>query len=62
MLLKVFTQKNNSNETEYDSVEDPLSIHRIWSNETVLVLAIPSIVNGENVIIAPGQGKNQFKF
>ena len=46
-----------SNETEYGSVEDPLSMHRTGSNETALVLEIPSIINDEYVIIAPGQGK-----
>ena len=44
-----------SNETEYGSVEDPLSMHRTGSNETALVSEIPSIVNDENVIIASGQ-------
>ena len=46
-----------SNETEYGSVEDPLSMHRTGSNETALVSEIPSIVNDENVMIAPGQGE-----
>ena len=55
MLLKVFT-KNISTETEYGSVEDPLSKHRTGSNETTLVSEIPNITNDENVIIAPGQG------
>ena len=52
-----------SNETEYGSVEDPLSMHRAGSNETALVSEIPSIINDENVITAPGQGKkNSFNF
>ena len=46
-----------SNETEYDSVKDPLSVHRTVLNETALVSEIPYIINDENVIIAPGQGK-----
>ena len=46
-----------SNETEYVSIEDPLSMHRTGSNETTLGLEIPSIINDGNVIIAPGQGK-----
>ena len=46
-----------SNETEYGSVEDPLSMHRTGSNETALVSEIPSIVNDENVMIALGQGE-----
>ena len=46
-----------SNETEYGSVEDPLSMHKTGSNETALVSKIPSTVNDENVMIAPGQGE-----
>ena len=46
-----------SNETEYGSVEDPLSMHRTGSNEASLVSKIPSMINDENVIIAPAQGK-----
>ena len=46
-----------SNETEYDSVEDSLSIHRTASNETNLVSAVPYIINDENVIIAAVQEK-----
>ena len=32
-------------------------MHRTGSNETALVSEFPSIINDENVIIAPGQGK-----
>ena len=32
-------------------------MHRIGPNETALVSEFPSIINDENVIIAPGQGK-----
>ena len=46
-----------SNEKEYGSVEDPLSMHRTGSNKTVLASEIPSKINDENLIIAPGQGK-----
>ena len=57
----VVTESNHtnviSNETEYGLVEDLLSMHSTGSNETVLVSEIPSIINDENVIIAPGQGK-----
>ena len=35
-----------------------LSMHRTGSNETALVSRIVSIINAENVIIAPAQGKN----
>ena len=41
------------NETEYGSVEDPLSMHKTGS----LVSQIPSIINDENVTIAQRQGK-----
>ena len=47
-------------ETEYASVEDPLSMHRTASNETTLISEFPNITNEKNVIIAPGQGKNSF--
>ena len=46
-----------SNETGYGSVEESLSIHRTGSNETAFVSEIPSIINDENVITAPGQRK-----
>ena len=46
----------NESETEY-VVEDPLSMHRTASNETTLVSNIANIVNNENIITAPGQGK-----
>ena len=47
----------NDTETEYASVGDPLNMHRTASNETTLVAEIPNIINEENIIIAPGQGK-----
>ena len=53
---------NDRSETEFASVEDPLNMHRIASNETNLVSDIPNIINDENVIIALGQGKRQFQF
>ena len=56
-MLKVFTKKI-SKLKQYGSVEDPLNMHRTGSNETALVSQIPNIINDENVIIAPGQGKN----
>ena len=46
-----------SNETEYDSVEDPLSMRRTASNDTAPVSEVPYIINDENDIIAPGQRK-----
>ena len=48
---------NDRSETEFTSVEDPLNMHRTASNKTTLVFQIPNIINEENVIIAPGQGK-----
>ena len=34
-----------SNEAEYGSVENPLSLHRTASNQTVLISKIPCIIN-----------------
>ena len=54
---------NDRIETEFASVEDPLNMHRTASNETTLVSDILNIINEEDVIIAPGQGKkNSFNF
>ena len=50
-------QKIVSNEIEYDSVEDPLSMHRTASNEIALGLKVPYIFNDENTIVEPGQEK-----
>ena len=47
----------NRSETEFASVEDPLNLYKTASKETTLVSEIPNIINEENVIIAPGQGK-----
>ena len=52
----------NESETEYASVEEPLNTHRTSSNETTLVSDIPNIVNNENIIIAPFQGKMSDEF
>ena len=52
---EIIHKKLNSNEAEYDSVEDSLSIHRTGSE-------IPYIINDKNVIMTPGQGKNSFNF
>ena len=54
-------KKNISNKTVYGSIEDSLSMHRTGSNETALVSDILRIINDENVIIAPGKGKQGFK-
>ena len=44
------------------SVQDPLNMHRTASNETTVVSEIPNMINDENVIVAPGQGRKQFQF
>ena len=51
------SENRNDTETECDSVEDALNMHRTALNETTLVSEIPNIINKENVLIAPGQGK-----
>ena len=48
---------NDRSETEFALVEDPLNMQRTVSNKTTLVSDIPNIINDENVIIAPWQGK-----
>ena len=48
---------NGRSGTEFTSVEDPLNKHRTASNETTLDSEIPNIINKENFIIAPSQGK-----
>ena len=35
----------NDTETKYASVEDPLSMHRMVSNETTLFSELPNIIN-----------------
>lgn len=37
-------------------------IHRSATTEPILVSEIPNIANDENIIITPGQGKNNFNF
>ena len=57
---------NDRSKTEFASLEDPLNIHRIASNETTLVSEILNIINDENVTTTPRQGKttkkNSFNF
>ena len=48
-------EKRNDTETEHASVEDSLNMYKTASNETTLVSEIPSIIDEENVVIAPGQ-------
>ena len=54
---KEMSENMNDNKIGYASVEDPLNIHRSTSNDTTLVSEIPNIINEENVITAPRQGK-----
>ena len=54
---KEMSESTNDTETEYASVEDSLNMHRIALNETTLVSEIPSIINEENDIITPREGK-----
>ena len=39
------------------SVDDPLNAHRAAVYETILVPEIPRIIEDDNIIMAPGQGK-----
>ena len=56
---KEINKNNNENtsEAEYASVKDPLNMNRTATNETNLISDIPNIINEENVIIVPDQGK-----
>ena len=37
-------------------MDDPLNLHRVAANETTLISEIPSIIDEDNITIAPGQG------
>ena len=50
---------NGRSETEFALFEDPLKMHITASNGTTPVSEIRNITNDEDVIIAPGQIKNQ---
>ena len=50
---------NGRSETEFALFEDPLNMHITASNGTTPVSEIRNITNDEDVIIAPGQIKNQ---
>ena len=50
-------EKTNPDEVEHSLKEDPLNAYRIASNETALVSEVPALIDDENIIIAPGQGK-----
>ena len=43
----------------FESVDDPLNAHRAAGCETTLVPDIPRIIEDDNVIIPPGQGKTR---
>ena len=40
-----------------ESADDPLNVHKAVGYETTLVLEIPRIIEDDNVIMAPDQGK-----
>ena len=50
-----------SNETEYGSVEHPLSMNRTGSNETAFVSEILKIINDENCTKAVKKTRFNFK-
>ena len=52
------SNNENAGQLEYASVEDSLNMLRIAINETTLISESPNIINEENVMIAPGQGKS----
>ena len=37
-------------------MDDPLNLHRVAANEITLISEIPSIIDEDNITIAPGQG------
>ena len=49
--------ENINDRSEFALLEDHLNMQRTASNETSVVSEIPNMINEENVIIAPGQGK-----
>ena len=54
---------NDRSETEFASIEGPLSMHRTGSNETIVVFEIPNIIIDKNIVIPPAQKKrNSFSF
>ena len=61
-ITESIQKKNISNEAEYGSVEDPLSMHKTGSNETALVSEVPPIINDKIVIIGEHKGEHQFQF
>ena len=45
----------NDTETEYATIEDPLSLHRTSSNVTCVISEIRNIIIEENVILQQGK-------
>ena len=41
----------------FELLDDPLNLHKVAAIETTLMSEIPSIINEDNITIAPGQGK-----
>lgn len=56
--LKTLSKKVTQNELKFSLIEDLLHMYRSGTNETVLVSEVPIIIDKENVIKAPGQGKS----
>ena len=53
---------NDRSQTQFASFEDLLNMQRTTSSEITLASELPNIINGDNVIIASGQGKTSFNF
>ena len=44
------------NKLNFQLLDDPLNLHRVAANETSLISELSSIIDEDNIIIAPGQG------
>ena len=55
--LKTVPKKIIENEPLFTLIEDPLNMHRSVSNETGVVSEMPILIDKENFIVVPGQGK-----
>ena len=40
--------------------EDPLDLYRTPANETLLISEIPKVIDDENIIVVPGEGKTPY--
>ena len=52
---KKMSENINDTETEYATIEDPLSLHRTSSNVTCVISEIRNIIIEENVILHQGK-------